>query len=379
MNSVTHFGSMPIVDFLTNYWQKQHLFVKNAIDCEHLIEANELAGLALESDVESRIVSALADNQWRVENGPFTETTFANLPERDWTLLVQAVDQWMPKISDLFERFDFIPTWRRDDVMISFAVPGGSVGPHYDQYDVFLLQAEGTRTWEIGPKMDHYSPRLESNELDLVVIESAVAKYETVPGDILYIPPGVAHWGVATSNSITISIGFRAPSDGEMLKDFGEHIDDLLGPDIRFTDPNRRALVNDTARITTTDISIVRQRLKTLIDQDDLLVSWFGSLMTEPKYDDLLPIADRLALHTDDGDYLVRDAVTRIAYFEDDGNLIWFCNGFTEPLDVKFRPIIALLSKQRSISLDELQPTLIDEDVSNWLKSLIEEGHFYVT
>ena len=146
-------GNLSIEEFLLQYWQQKHAVLRQVFpDFAPPIDANELAGLALEDEVESRLIQEATPNQWTMESGPFSDETFATLPEENWTLLVQAVDQWNLGIWELLQQFSFIPNWRRDDVMISFAVPGGSVGPHYDHYDVFLIQAEGEREWTIGPK-----------------------------------------------------------------------------------------------------------------------------------------------------------------------------------------------------------------------------------
>ena len=146
------FGDISIEEFLRDYWQKKPLLVRNAFpDIEAPVGADELAGLSLEADVESRLVTQSPHGtDWDIKHGPFDEETFENLPETHWTLLVQAVDSWVPEASDIVEQFRFIPNWRYDDLMVSFASQGGGVGPHYDNYDVFLIQTQGQRRWEVG-------------------------------------------------------------------------------------------------------------------------------------------------------------------------------------------------------------------------------------
>ena len=140
-------GGLTAREFMRDYWQKKPLLIRQAIpDFESPIDADELAGLALEEEVESRLVIEHGERPWELRRGPFAEDEFSKLPEREWTLLVQAVDQFVPEVSELLENFRFLPSWRVDDVMISFAAPGGSVGPHFDNYDVFLLQGHGKRT-----------------------------------------------------------------------------------------------------------------------------------------------------------------------------------------------------------------------------------------
>lgn len=156
-------GGLTPSEFLRDYWQKKPLVIRQAFPDFHCpVSADELAGLACEEGVESRIVIENDDGKpWQLHNGPFSPDRFSSLPEQDWTLLVQGLDHWVPDIADLLEHFRFIPNWRLDDIMASFAPKGGSVGPHYDQYDVFLLQAQGHRRWTFGGHCDHTSPRVE--------------------------------------------------------------------------------------------------------------------------------------------------------------------------------------------------------------------------
>ena len=197
-------GDMAAEDFLRDYWQKKPLLIRQAFpDYENPLSPDELAGLALEEEVESRIVLTQGKSPWELRRGPFAEDDFKTLPERDWTLLVQAVDQFVPDIADLISAFSFLPSWRVDDVMVSYAAPGGSVGPHFDNYDVFLLQTHGRRRWKIGQTCSPASPLLEHP--DLRILENFEQQQEWVlePGDMLYIPPGVAHYGIAEDDCST--------------------------------------------------------------------------------------------------------------------------------------------------------------------------------
>ncbi|WP_279293382.1 cupin domain-containing protein, partial [Pseudomonas aeruginosa] len=144
-------GGLTAAEFLRDYWQRKPLLVRQAIpDFESPLSADELAGLSLEESVESRIVLEHGKTPWEMRRGPFQEEDYQHLPEQDWTLLVQAVDQFVPEVAQLLEQFRFLPSWRIDDVMISYAAPGGGVGPHFDNYDVFLLQGHGRRRWKVG-------------------------------------------------------------------------------------------------------------------------------------------------------------------------------------------------------------------------------------
>ena len=159
-------GDLSPEEFLRDYWQKKPLLIRNAIpDFEPPIDGNELAGLSLETEVESRLV---VGTEWQLENGPFTEQRFQTLPSSHWTLLVQAVDLWVPEVAALLREFAFLPPWRLDDIMVSYAQDGGSVGPHFDYYDVFLLQGAGQRRWQIGQACAASSPLLENTDLKIL-------------------------------------------------------------------------------------------------------------------------------------------------------------------------------------------------------------------
>ena len=192
-------------EFLRDYWQKRPLLIRNAFPgFESPIAPEDLAGLACEDGVLARIVAhERAKDKWMLRHGPFPEEMFPELPDHDWTLLVQDVDKWDADIAALLPHFDFLPRWRIDDVMVSFAAPGGSVGAHVDQYDVFLLQAQGHRRWQIDDRPDppvHY--RLDT-ELRLLQRFEPTHEWVLGPGDMLYLPPGVPHHGVAEDACLT--------------------------------------------------------------------------------------------------------------------------------------------------------------------------------
>lgn len=284
---LTHLGDMPIEEFIRDYWQQKPLLIRQAFkDFTSPISADELAGLALEEDIESRLILEEGSKPWELRCGPFDESEFSKLPKNKWTLLVQAVDHFEPSVADLLDHFRFIPNWRLDDVMISYAVDGGSVGPHFDQYDVFLLQAEGQRHWQLGQECTQTSPKIEG--IDLHILSEFLPSNDWVlePGDMLYIPPQLAHWGRAIGNEcMTYSIGFRAPSQAELLNDFVEEQLSLLTEDNRLTDSNFAPQENP-GEISDTAIDQVSQLLSQGLKDKQALKKWFGRLMTQPKYND---------------------------------------------------------------------------------------------
>lgn len=209
-------GKLTATTFLERYWQKSPLFMPAAIrgTMRPNITRNELAWLATLDDVESRIVFCDRTNdctRYRVETGPFDPDFLRGLPERDWTLLVHDVEKHLPGMRRLFRYVPFIPDWRIDDLMISFAAPGGGVGPHRDNYDVFLCQGIGIRDWRYSiSSVDE--DRTASDDLVLLREFRDGCHHTTRAGDILYLPPGVAHWGTARKACMTYSIGMRSPS-----------------------------------------------------------------------------------------------------------------------------------------------------------------------
>jgi 50S ribosomal protein L16 3-hydroxylase len=207
-----HLARFDIARFLATAWQKQPLLIRNPwAQWDNPLEPDELAGLACEAGVESRLIVRGPDGL-TLEHGPLAEDRFAGLGADPWTLLVQAVDQHAPQVAALIEPFRFVPDWRIDDVMISYATDGAGVGPHYDQYDVFLIQGLGRRRWRVGPRCDAATPRQPHADLALIADFAATDEWVLEPGDILYVPPGFAHDGVALGDDcMTYSIGFRAP------------------------------------------------------------------------------------------------------------------------------------------------------------------------
>src|SRR3990167_5380334 len=211
-------GDITPRQFLTEYWQKKPLLIRAAYpDFTGLLSADELAGLACEEDVQARLVIN-RQGKWQVENGPFDEARFAKLPKRDWTLLVQGVNHHLPEAATLLQRFDFIPHARLDDLMVSYAPDGGGVGPHFDSYDVFLLQGQGKRLWRIRSEED--LTLVDGAPLRILKNFKTEQEYLLEAGDMLYLPPHVAHWGIAVGDCITYSIGFRAPSAQELATQF---------------------------------------------------------------------------------------------------------------------------------------------------------------
>jgi len=223
--------------FLTDYWQKKPLLIRQAFpDFTPELDADDIAGLACDELAESRLVTgSFPEHDWQLRYGTFSENDFGDFPETNWTLLVQDVEKHYPPLQELMRHFNFLPRWRIDDLMVSVAGPGGSVGPHIDQYDVFLLQAQGRRRWQIAESFD--AALLPDSELNVLQSFQSEQEWVLEPGDLLYLPPGVAHHGVALDTCMTWSIGMRAPSAADFFQSFGEWLADQKNEGERYRDP----------------------------------------------------------------------------------------------------------------------------------------------
>lgn len=270
--------------FLERYWQKRPLLIREAFPrFIPPLSADELAGLACEPGVESRLVIQTRKAPgWKLRQGPFRHQDFRKLPRSRWTLLVQDVDKHVPAAAALLEAFRFIPSWRIDDLMVSYAADSGSVGPHVDAYDVFLLQAEGMRRWKINTEPQE-ELRLPGLELKQVKPFAPQESWLLMPGDMLYLPPGVAHHGVAFGEGMTYSVGFRAPSQAEMLADFAAILREGAIDGLRYGDPDLLP-TKHPGEIPAQARARARQLLRrALRPGDETLDIWFGRYVTEPK------------------------------------------------------------------------------------------------
>ncbi|MFC5578181.1 JmjC domain-containing protein [Lysobacter niabensis] len=278
---------MPPAQFLRDYWQKKPLLIRNAFpDFESPIQPEDLAGLACEEGTLSRIVAHdRSRDAWLLRHGPFDEGMFPDMPHHDWTLLVQDVDKWDSDIAALLDAFDFLPRWRIDDVMVSFAAPGGSVGAHVDQYDVFLLQALGHRRWQVDASLalKGVAPSTEfRNDVELKLLREFHPTHEWLlrPGDMLYLPPGVPHHGVAEDACLTFSVGMRAPSAAELLGDFVDTLAADADESLRYRDPDLSP-ATDPAQI---DDDAMRRAIEALnvlrMNDPERLGDWFGRFIT---------------------------------------------------------------------------------------------------
>ena len=267
-------------EFLRRYWQKRPLLVRDALpECAAIVQPAALFELAGREDLESRLVLR-SGRRWQMRHGPFARRTFAKLPRQGWTLLVQGVDHALPAARELLERFSFIPYARLDDVMVSYAPPGGGVGPHFDSYDVFLLQGEGRRRWRVSRQRD--LELVPGAPLRILRRFRPSREWLVQPGDLLYLPPRCAHDGIAVSDCITYSIGFRAPGAQELGVRFLEFLQEQIRLDGIYSDPGLKP-PRRPARLADDMLKKVRNVLRRIHWSDADAMRFLGCYLTEPK------------------------------------------------------------------------------------------------
>ncbi len=267
--------------FFRDYWQKKPLLVKNALPgVEKLISPERLRAFADHEDGESRLVQRRRGH-WSLDFGPFSKADLADLPNKDWALLVQGVNLLDPGADRLLNHFNFVPYARLDDLMISLAPPGGGVGPHFDPYDVFLIQGIGRRRWEISTQKDQ--SLIPNAPLRILADFQPEQSWEVEPGDLLYLPPHCAHNGVALSECMTLSVGFRSPSDQEMTIQFLNHLIDSIDAPGHYNDPDLTS-TRHPGQIPDAMLNNIAHRVaRTLAHSDGDLKASISRYLSEPK------------------------------------------------------------------------------------------------
>lgn len=280
-------GGISYQTFLNEYWQQKPLLIRQAFDGSPVdINPEELAGIACDTDAPSRIVIEQGAEPWESLFGPFDNETFSNLPESHWTLLVNDLERYIPELRQIIKKFRFIPDWRLDDLMLSYAVEQGSVGPHTDAYDVFLIQTSGERKWRIDSKENYHKETLKDCSLSILKQFNSDNDWILKPGDMLYLPPNMPHHGISQDNNcMTLSIGFRAPSQRELIYHWVDSIGDNPEFNQRYRDKKRQFQQN-SSEITSNDIESLSNIIQEGINaKKDTISLWLGKYLTETKGD----------------------------------------------------------------------------------------------
>ncbi|WP_036300427.1 cupin domain-containing protein [Methylotenera sp. L2L1] len=382
-------GGITATEFLTHYWHKKPLLIKNAIpNFKGLLSPEELAGLACEEEVQSRIVEEIK-GKWHATHGPFDEDDFANLPEKSdqkhrWTLLVQSVNHHLPEAAELLSQFNFIPHARLDDLMVSYAPDGGGVGPHFDSYDVFLLQGQGKRLWRISEQTD--LSLVEDAPLRILKNFDTAQEWLVEAGDLLYLPPHLAHWGIAVSDDgidcMTYSIGFRAPKVQELATEFLGFMQDNLNKEDNalpgiYQDADL-SLQMHPAEISNSMISKVANILKTIQWSEQHVAAFLGTYLSEPKADVIFNPNKKISLPKFNENlmqYGISLDLKSQMLFTDH---YFYLNGESITSSAKWTPLLTALADDRKVTAAEIkQFGEIDKTLIAQLHDWYMAGYLY--
>lgn len=351
-------GGITAEQFLAEYWQKKPLLVRNGLpEIVGLLEPQDVQELALEEHASARLIRQKDKNpnEWHVKSSPLTKGDFQKLPKL-WTLLVQAVDHYSFDLSELWKKFPFIPQWRRDDIMVSYAPKGGSVGKHFDFYDVFLVQGHGNRRWQLGQMCDANTSFVPNQPLKLLPEIDVQFDEILAPGDLLYVPPGMAHYGVAEDDCLTFSFGFRMPNVAGMM----ERISDQFSANTLLQNPVvdiARKQISQIGEINTSELSHLKDLVLAQLQDSAALDAAIMSYMSEPKYPDNIPEADEIEaddlkeiLH--EGYEVLLEPASRLLYTEKNGTLNFWGNGEALFIAESFEQKLKAIANGESLAFD---------------------------
>lgn len=360
--------------FLRDYWQKKPLLFRQAFPgLQSPLSADELAGLSCVDGIHSRLIFESAEyspngRAWSVHHGPFDENDFAQLPENGWSLLVSDVEKHVPAARELIDAFRFIPDWRIDDLMISYAPPGASVGAHVDAYDVFLLQLQGTRHWMISESFD----KTELPDTDMRILKNfdAEQSWDLQAGDMLYLPPNVAHHGVAKLDCMTASIGFRAPELRTLVSDFGEYLARRLPEDARYCDPDLE-LQAHPAEISPQTVKKMKKLILDSIDtSDDTILNWLGEYASDNRnttqlYENDITYSNYKELKQDlqQSVQLEHNPMSRFLFAREEDNATLFIDGSRYRCSIAFAETLCAKNRVSSDSILNSTQSAQDENI----------------
>ncbi|WP_151795938.1 ribosomal protein uL16 3-hydroxylase [Acinetobacter soli] len=351
-------GGITAEQFLNEYWQKKPLLVRNAMpEIINILEPDDVKELALEETVSARLIKQKDKdpNQWSVKSSPLIKGDFQKLPKL-WTLLVQAVDHYSFDLAELWKKFPFIPQWRRDDIMVSYAPKGGSVGQHFDFYDVFLVQGYGHRRWQLGQMCDENTAFVTGQPLKLLPEMDVHFDEVLAPGDLLYVPPGLSHYGVADDDCLTFSFGFRMPNVATMMDRVSDRFADnalLKNPVIDIM----RDQVGQIGEMTSNELAYLKAKVLDQLQHSSDFEHALVALMSEPKYPDNIPEPDEI--EADDlreilstGYELCLEPASRLLYTQQDDQLLFWANGEACCIDDRFAPLLKALADGQVLPFD---------------------------
>lgn len=370
-------GGITAEQFLSEYWQKKPLLVRNALpEIINILEPNDVKELALEENVTARLIKQKDkdSNQWSVKSSPLIKGDFQKMPKL-WTLLVQAVDHYSFDLAALWKKFPFIPQWRRDDIMVSYAPKGGSVGKHFDFYDVFLVQGYGHRRWQLGQMCDADTAFIPGQPLKLLPDMEVNFDEVLAPGDLLYVPPGLSHYGVAEDDCLTFSFGFRMPNIADMM----DRVSDKFSEDQLLRNPLTDILRDQATaagEITPVELEYLKTELLARLQNSTVLDDAIISLMSEPKYPENIPEAEEIGTGDleealDQGYMLMLEPASRLLYTDEDNQLLFWANGEALYISESFAAYLKCLADGEILVLDQ---NLNDEEILEDIAQLLTDS-----
>ena len=365
--------------FLAEYWQKKPLLIKQGLpQLIDMFEPDDMIGLALEEDASARLLTQAAVKtahkaQWQLKKSPLSENDFENLPEQ-WTVLVQNLEQWSPELGQLWQAFDFIPQWQRDDIMVSYAPAGGSVGKHYDDYDVFLAQGYGSRHWQLGKYCDKNTEFVADEPIRLFDDMGQIIFDEILEaGDVLYVPPKLSHFGVAQDDCLTFSFGCRRPNLMQIidsLADIATNDSDLFIPLLL------PQALQASGALQSESISAIKEQLLHMLQSergDDIIRQAVSEVVSKRQYDALVPeetlTTDELMQAITEGATLQADYSNRLLYHKHAGELILYANGQRlDGLDTIAKQTLQRLADGEALQADDVAD-IDPDDLMEWLEN----------
>ena len=371
--------------FLSDYWQKKPLLIKQGLpQLIGMFEPEDILGLSIDEDATARLLTQAASKQdgqpqWQLKKSPLTEADFDNLPEQ-WSVLVQNLEQWSPELGALWQAFDFIPQWQRDDIMVSYAPKGGSVGKHYDDYDVFLAQGFGSRRWQLGKFCDEQTEFVADEPIRLFDDMGEIIFDEILEaGDVLYVPPKLAHFGVAQDDCLTFSFGCRRPNLMQIIDSLA---DVATNDSALFIPMLLPQAMQASGELKTDSIEAIKTQLLQLLQSergDTIIRQAVSEVVSKRQYDVLVPeesmTTDEMIAALATGATLQADYSNRLLYTEMHNDIVLYANG--QRLDDLHETSVALLvrlSNGEHLTLDDMEGIDPDE-VMEWL----ENGWIWMT
>lgn len=370
-------GGISAEQFLAEYWQKKPLLVRNAMpEIVGLLEPNDVMELALDENVTARLIKQKDrdPNQWSVKSSPLIKADFQKMPKL-WSVLVQAVDHYSLDLASLWKKFAFIPQWRRDDIMVSYAPQGGSVGKHFDFYDVFLVQGHGHRRWQLGQMCDAESELVAGQPLKLLPHMDVHFDEVLAPGDLLYVPPGLSHFGVAEDECLTFSFGFRMPNISDMM----DRVSDKFSANENLRQPLTdiiRDQLSAAGEITGNELSYLKDHLMTQLQNSNVLEDAIMSLMSEAKYPENIPEVEEIGTADleqvlDLGYSLMLEPASRLLYSAEEGQTLFWANGESLCLSDASTEVVKQLADGEIVVMDE---RFYDADLLEDIATLLNES-----